>query len=170
MKKYIDELAKRIDELIKIYEQYLWKDEDSNLIVSFQDNMIMFNLCEDNEIIDEIYLSFEDKERKFYEAICLRTFALLLGNVRVYKDDIANDYTMYYNESRKPYFAVISNDNNILSLINSLVDCQETEVISNNQIIMKANKKVSRYLPNIPVLNSFDNRIYITKEMLRKKQ
>lgn len=170
MKKYIDELTKRIDELIKIYEQYLWKDEDSNLIVSFQDNMIMFNLCEDNEIIDEIYLSFEEKERKFYEAICLRTFALLLGNVRVYKDDIANDYTMYYNESRKPYFAVISNDNNILLLINSLVDCQETEVISNNQIIMKANKKVSRYLPNISVLNSFDNRIYITKEMLRKKQ
>ena len=77
---------------------------------------------------------------------------------------------MYYNESRKPYFAAISNDKNILSLINSLVDCQETEVISNNQIIMEANKKVSRYLPNIPVLNSFDDRIYITKEMLRKKQ
>ena len=169
MKRYIDELTKRIDELIKIYEEYLWKHEDSSLIVAFRDNTVVFNLCEGKEIIDEIYMTFEEKERKFYEAICLKTFAILLGNVMVYYDDeYSNGYVVYHNEARKPYLAVQSNDEKIISLLDSVINDQETEIINNHKIVKDYNKKVRKYLPNVGVLNVVDNRINISKEKLRK--
>ena len=167
MKRYIDELTKRIDELLKIYEQHLWSNPDDGLYVSFKDNMIMFNLLHDKEMIDELYLSFEEKERKFYEALCLRTFVLMFGNVMVYKDILVNEYIMYSNEKQKPYFAVATNDKEIVNMIDTILDTQKEEAIKNHKILKDMNNKVKRYLPNIPVLYNLDKRIELSKEMLR---
>lgn len=170
MKRYIDELTKRIDELLKTYEQHLWSNHDDGLYVTFKDNMIMFNLLHDREMIDELYLSFEEKERKFYEAICLRTFALMFGNVMVYKDTLMDEYMMYFNEKQKPYFALATDDKELINMIDTILDTQEEEAIKNHKILKDMNNKVKKYLPNRPVLYNLDKRIEVSKEMLRGKK
>ena len=167
MKRYIDELTKRIDELIKTYEQHLWKNPSDSLFVMLKDNKIMFNLLHDSEIIDEVYLTFEEKERNFYMAVCLKTFVLLLGNVMVYRDMVDGDTKMYFNEKQKPYFVLVSDDNEMTSLLDSIVNNQEEVVIKNNKIIMDASSKVKKYLPNTMALYNLDRRIEASKELLR---
>ena len=169
MKRYVDELVDRINELIKIYENYIWKSDDRNLVVVFQKDMIIsFYLYEKEELIDELYLSFEEKEKYFYQAICLRIFALLLGNVMVYKAP-DKEHNIYLNESLKPYLAVIAGDKEVASLIDSLIKEQEKEVINkDNKIIKEVSRKVRNRLPNVSVLREIDKRISLSKEMLRR--
>ena len=169
MKKYFDELMKRIDELIKVYEIYLWTDEENRkLIVGFQENkMLTFYLYNKDELIDEIYLAFEDKEDKFYKAICLKTFSILLGNVMAHKHIDDEGHVMYYNESLKPYLIIFSIDDEITNLIDSVIDNQENETINNSKIIKKLTREASTHIPNIGVLRQLDNRIDISKKVLR---
>ena len=170
MKRYVDELVKRIDELIKIYEQYSWKDEERFFAVFFKENTIMFNLSDGEEVIDEIYLTFEEKEYAFYQAVCLRTFAILLGNVMVYRDEVQESVIMYHNEIRKPDLAVVSCDNRLTFLLDQLVDRQEEEYINGSKTIKLACDSVKRYIPNSNVIDMFDERIAITKELVRRYQ
>ena len=169
MKRYIDELSKRIDELLKIYEQFLWKDKNRKLAAIFyNDYTIAFNLYEGTDQVDELYLSFEEKEGHLYRAACLQTFKIMLGNVMVYKGQNVNE-NIYYNEKIKPYFLVVSTNDEVTELLDSLVLNQEENVIdNNNKIIKNVNYKVKQYSPNIPVLNEFDNRIELSKELLRR--
>ena len=169
MKRYIDELVDRINELIKIYENYIWKSDDRNLVVVFQKDLIIsFYLFEKGELVDELYLSFEENEKHFYNAVCLRTFALLLGNVMVYKAD-DNEHNVYLNNSLKSYLAVIAGDNEVASLIDSLIEVQDKEIINkDNKIIKEDSKKVKKRLPNVSVLNQIEKRISLSREMLRR--
>ena len=169
MKRYIDELVDRINELIKIYENYIWKSDDRNLVVVFQKDLIIsFYLFEKGELVDELYLSFEENEKHFYNAVCLRTFALLLGNVMVYKAD-DNEHNVYLNNSLKSYLAVIAGDNEVASLIDSLIEVQDKEIINkDNKIIKEVSKKVKKRLPNVSVLNQIEKRISLSREMLRR--
>ena len=169
MKRYIDELVDRINNLIKIYENYIWKSDDRNLVVVFQKDLIIsFYLFEKGELVDELYLSFEENEKNFYNAVCLRTFALLLGNVMVYKAD-DNEHNVYLNNSLKSYLAVIAGDEEVASLIDSLIEVQDKEIINkDNKIIKEASKKIKKRLPNVSVLNQIDKRISLSREMLRR--
>ena len=169
MKRYLDELTKRVDELIKVYENSIWKDEDKHLIVGFhREKMISFYLYDAGGIVDEMYLSFGEKEEKLYKALCLKTFAILLGNVKV-NEFVGEGINIYYNRAIKPYLAVFSDNQEILSMLNTLVDNQENEVIKNNPIIDDVSKKAKRYLPNYNALNELDERIDFSKKMLRGK-
>lgn len=169
MKRYIDELVDRINNLIKIYENYIWKSDDRNLVVVFQKDLIIsFYLFEKGELVDELYLSFEENEKNFYNAVCLRTFALLLGNVMVYKAD-DNEHNVYLNNSLKSYLAVIAGDEEVTSLIDSLIEVQDKEIINkDNKIIKEVSKKVKKRLPNVSVLKEIDKRIDLSREMLRR--
>lgn len=167
MKKYIDELTKRIDELLKTYEQFLWKDKSRKLIVGFHPNqMISFYLYDGEELIDDVYLSFEGDET-FFRALCLRTFIIMLGNVMVYKHENQED-NLYYNFAQKPYFAIVSRDEKLNVIIDNLIYNQETEVINkDNPLIREASCKVKKYIPNIGVLHQIDERIDKSKNKLR---
>ena len=85
MNKNIELLTKKVDELCKLYESYAWREKNRKLAVVFQQNMtISFYLYENEELVDDIQLCFLQKEFDVYRAICLRTFAILLGNVEVH--------------------------------------------------------------------------------------
>ena len=108
MNKFLVNVTEKIDKLYKIYEDYIWKNKDRRLAVIFQNNMIItFYLYEGNELLDELHLSFDNNEYDLYKAICLRSFAIMLGNVMVYKMD---DEDVYYNKKHKSYITIIVKD------------------------------------------------------------
>ncbi len=168
MKRYVDELVKRINELIKVYENYLWQDENRYLVIGFQDRMIGFHLYDGYDIVDMLYLSFGEKEEKIYQAVSLKTFAIVLGNVKVY-ESVGPTFSIYHNDALKPYLAVASADNNMTALLDLLIDNQETQAINSSPIIEAADKKVKRYLPNASVLKEIDKRIDLSKDIVRGK-
>ena len=168
MRKYVDELMKRVDNLVKIYEQFIWKEKDRYLIVGFHENKIVsFYLYDCDEVIDEVYLAFDESDNMYYKTICLRTFAVLLGNVKVYSY-YDNNGELFYNEAQKPYLAVISKDPEITNLLDELVDNQDKEVINKeNRVIRATESKTKRHLPNTFALRQLDERIDVSKELLR---
>ena len=167
MKNYVDELIKRIDELIKSYELYIWKDDERSLIVEFTNDMnITFYLYDREDMIDLITFSFKNSEREIYQIISLKVFAILLGNVKVYRyhDDIQS---IYYNEAIKPYLHVFSSNGNLSMLFDSLVDNQETESIRENTLVKIGYNKTKKLFLTKEVLSRIDERIDLSKERLR---
>ena len=160
--KYDDLVVNKLYELYKIYEEYIWKYNGRKLIVMFQNNMISFYLYQDNQVVDELDISFDNKEEKLYTSICLKTFIFLLGNVLIYKDN-----NIYYNNKHKDYLRVIVKDNRINKIINELVNNQINEVIDTKNNIIKNNTKIKRKIYNKEFLNKLDTRIELSKIMLR---
>ena len=166
MNKFINELTERINELYKTYESYIWKGKNRRLAIVFQDNMILtFYLYKDNELIDELHLSFSENEYNLYKAICLRTIVISLGNVLVHK---LEDEDAYYNDKHKPYLVVISKDKNISNLIDLMLEKQEKEIINyNTDIIKNTSSLVKRKVYDKKFLNELDKRIMLSHEMLK---
>lgn len=168
MKRYVDELMKRIDELIKSYELFLWQSEDRTSIITIdneEDYVITFYLFSEEELVDAMALHFLKEEKDLYDAVCLKLFVLLFGNVKVYKMD--NEFNhIYYNGIHKPYSLVVT-DEEITKLFDEVIVNQDEETIKNHPLISDASKKVKKYLPNVPVLKELDERIADTKVRIR---
>lgn len=167
MNKFVIEVSDKINELYKIYESYIWKSDNRKLAIVFQNNMILtFYLYDNNELVDEIHLSFNKNEYDLYKAICLRTFVSVLGNVLVHKLD---DENAYYNVKHKPYLAVISKDDNISSLIDLMLENQEKEIIDCNTTIVKdTTNLVKKRIYDKKFLQELDLRVKMSNEILRR--
>ena len=167
MNKFVDELSYRINELYKVYENYIWKKEGRRLAIVFQNNMILtFYLFENNELVDELHLSFDKNEYNLFRAVCLRTFVMALGNVLVHKLDSED---VYYNDKRKPYLAVISKSDSITEIIDIMLETQETEIINkNNRMIQTLEKNIKRKVYNKQFLKELDTRIKLSDELLKR--
>ena len=166
MNKFVIELTDRINELYKTYESYIWNGKNRRLAIVFQNNMTLtFYLYEDNELVDELHLSFDRKEYDLYKAICLRTFVISLGNVLVHK---LEDEDAYYNDKHKPYLVVISKDKKINNLIDLILENQEKEIINyNTDIIKNTSSLVKRKVYDKNFLKQLDTRIRLSHEMLK---
>ena len=167
MNKFVDELSDRINELYKVYENYIWKKDGRRLAIVFQNNMILtFYLFENNELVDELHLSFDKNEYNLFRAVCLRTFVMALGNVLVHKLDSED---VYYNDKRKPYLAVISKSDSITEIIDIMLETQETEIINkNNRMIQTLEKNIKRKVYNKQFLKELDTRIKLSDELLKR--
>lgn len=167
MNKFVDELSDRINELYKVYENYIWKKDGRRLAIVFQNNMILtFYLFENNELVDELHLSFDKNEYNLYRAVCLRTFVMALGNVLVHKLDSED---VYYNDKRKPYLAVISKSDSITEIIDIMLETQETEIINKNNIMIQTlEKNIKRKVYNKQFLKELDTRIKLSDKMLKR--
>ena len=167
MNNFLINLTNKISELYKMYETYIWKNENRRLAVIYGDNlMITFYLFESSQLIDEISLSFDKKEYDLYKAICLRTFIVLLGNVMVHK--MEND-DVYYNNIHKPYLALIVKDKNVATSIDKIL-VNQLNVITNFNIkeVVDASNKVNNKVYSKKFLNRFDARIKLSREMLKR--
>jgi len=164
MEKFLEKLISSLENLYYLYENYIWKNNDTNLEVLVQDNTISFYMYKCGEVIDEIILSFDNKERTIYEYICIRLLVILFGNVYIY-----NKGNLIYNNKHKSYLKLVVNDDIILSNMIKLINMQNDMVISDN-LNMKLDIKKSffrrRYSDNF--IKQLDDRIDFSKKLLRR--
>ena len=169
MKKIVDELTERIKKLYASYEKFMWHEANRNLAIIFGKNrVITFYLYEDGELADELSLTFEDKEYDVYKALCLNIFIMALGNVYIHTNEDDENKHIYYNNQHKPYQAIISDDDSLNSILDSLVAKQDTEFINSESPEVKnvvEGIKPKRYSRKF--LNQLDQRIKISREMLK---
>ena len=164
MDKFLDNVVGSLEDLYYLYEDYIWKNKDSNLDVLIQDNTISFYMYKNREVIDELILSFDNKERSIYEYVSIRLLVILFGNVYIYNKD-----NLIYNNKHKSYLKLIVNDDDILNNMIKLIDMQDDIVISDS-LDMKIDVKNSffrkRYSNDF--IKQLDNRIDFSKKLLRR--
>ena len=175
MNKYLEILTKKIFELYDVYDSYAFasyiKGENKyKLIIKYEEkNTLHFLMLEKNinneyELADEVHINFED-ERNLYEAISLRLFSKVLGNVMIHK---ANDNT-YYNTKHKGYILLIAEDKEIKELIDKIIINQESECINlEHKMITDASKKTKTKKIDWEFLSSLEDRTELTKEIFRR--
>ena len=161
MNKTIKKIEDKLKKLYQIYEMYIWKENNRNLIVIMNDNSIAFYLYNKNEVIDEFILSFSEKETKLYQYLCLKTLVIIFGNVW-----IKNNENSYYSNSYKDYVKLIVNDEVVNNMIKELIENQEKEYIDDNSLINDISKQVNGKIYKKSFINEIDKRIEITKKVL----
>lgn len=127
MDNFIEGLVNKLEELYNYYEMYMWKNTNANLDILLQDNTVCFYLYNNNNLLDEFILSFDDKERKLYEYLCLRIMILTLGNLFIHQEE-----NIIYNDKHKPYLKIIVNDDEVLNILNMIISSQEKEIINSD--------------------------------------
>ena len=172
MNKYLSLLTNKVYELYRAFEDHAFNSYVSGknnykIVINFKPNntihLVLFKGEYDKQKVDEVYLSF-DNERKLYEALSLRLFALILGNVQIYK----LDNNMYHNPKHKPYSLVIIDDQVINTTVKSILENNENRVSLDNEVINNISKKIKYLKPEWSFLSLIEDRTAITKELLRK--
>lgn len=164
MNDLLEDMFISLDRLYYLYEEYIWKNKNCRLVVLVKDNTICFYLYKDKEVIDEIILSFDERERSIYEYIGVRLLILLLGNVYIY-----NYENIFYNDRHKSYLRLIVLDKDIMKMMKMIIDVQDYCVVSENM----------EYVVNIKnclvidrdyneVLSLLNERINFSRKLLKK--
>ncbi len=168
MKRTIDELTDRIKKLYRSYEKFILNGENRNLAIIFQNNKVLtFYLYNNGELIDELSLSFEDKEYAIYTALCVNVFIITLGNVYIHKET-EEDKSIYYNNKHKPYQAIISEDRNLNNIFDALITKQDNEFINlETQEVKNIMDSIKPKRYSRKFLDRLDQRIKISCEMLK---
>lgn len=169
MNKFIDELSNKMYELYKVYESYALNETNKRIVIILEKNNIisiyLYDLENNDELMDDVHISFASKETNLYYAIALRLFVKTLGNVMIYK--LSND--MYYNATHKRYLLYIVKNEKLKEMIDEIVVRQEQEVICyDTDIVKKATESVKNKVYSKKILFEIDNRTRFTNEMLRK--
>ena len=164
MEKFLENLVDSIDKLYWTYENYIWKNDNCKLDVLLQDKSISFYLYKDKDVIDEIILSFDDKEKRMYNYLCVRLMFILFSNCYVYNRD-----NEFYNKTHKPYLNLVVNDCDVLDIFIKIVNMQEDVVINDNMnmvLEMRENLVKKRYYNQF--IYQFNDRIELSKKLLRR--
>jgi len=164
MEKFLEEFVSSLDRLYYTYENYIWKNDDSKLDVLIQDNTISFYLYKNNDVIDEIIFSFDEKEKSIYNYLCVRLLVILLGNVYIYNKD-----NVFYNDTHKTYLKLIVNDDNVLDIFKNIVSNQEDKVIGNNMdLVLRMRERLTRKRYYDQFIYQVNDRIELSKKLLRR--
>jgi hypothetical protein len=169
MNKFIDELSNKMYELYKVYESYALNETNRKIVIVLEKGNIisiyLYNMGNNDELLDDVHISFASKETNLYYAIALRLFVKTLGNVMIYK--LSND--MYYNATHKRYLLYIVKNEKLKEMIDEIVVRQEQEVICyDTDIVRKTTESVKNKVYSRKILSEIDNRTRFTNEMLRK--
>lgn len=163
MDNFIQDLVGKLEELYNYYEMYMWRNTNAHLDILLQDNTICFFLYDSDNLLDEFILSFDVRERRLYNYLCLRLMILTLGNVFIHRKD-----NIIYNDKHKPYLEIIVNDEELLNTFNMVINIQEKEVINSNTDIIK---NIYKLIPKKRYPSSFmdelGNRIEKSKRLIR---
>ncbi len=164
MKDFILDMVNKLEDLYNMYENYMWRHEDSRLEVLIQDSTICFYMYKDKEVMDEIILQFDEADKGIYAYISIRLVIIMLGNVIIHVDD-----NVLRNPFHKPYLKVIVNDSGILDSICRIIKYQDKIIIRGDMEILE---KVRSILPKIryskKFMKQFDERVSLSRKLLRK--
>ena len=164
MDKFLDDVIKSLDDLYYIYERYMWNNNDSNLEVLIQDNTICFYVYKNKELIDEILLTFDDKERGIYVYICLRLLLILLGNVYIYNQD-----NLFYNNIHKKYLKLIVNDEFVLDSMIKIISMQDNIIINENMdLILDIRESLIRKKYSHDFVKKLNDRIDFSRKLFKR--
>ena len=169
MNKFIDELSNKMYELYKVYESYAWNGTNKRIVIVLEKRNIisiyLYDLENNDELLDDVHISFDSKETNLYYAIALRLFVKTLGNVIIYKLD--ND--MYYNATHKSYLLYIVKNEKLKEMIDDIVAIQENEIICyDTDAVKNVTETVKNKIYSRKILSEIDNHIRFTNEMLRR--
>ena len=168
MNKFIDELSNKMYELYKVYESYAWNETNKKIVIVLEKSNIisiyLYDLKNNNELLDDFHISFDNKETNLYYAIALRLFVKTLGNVIIHK---LND-DMYYNATHKSHLLYVVKNDKLKDIIDELAVRQEEEVICyDTDIVKKAAESAKNKVYSRKILSEIENRTRFTNEMLR---
>lgn len=164
MRDYKIDLASRIIDLYNMYEKYMWMHENVKLNILVQDNQIAFYLYNDNEELDNIVLTFSEKENSLYKYISIKILLNMMKDVIIHRDE-----NEFHNKVLKPYLKLIVNEDNILEIMTILVNRQLLGIINDNNNLIK-NIETSIVNPIFyptRVIKKLDERIGITRKLLK---
>ena len=164
MDKFLEEVVNSLDKLYWTYENYIWKNDNCKLDVLLQDKAISFYLYKDKEVIDEIIVSFDDKEENVYKYLCVRLLFVLFSNCCIYNKD-----NEFYNKNHKSYLNLVVNDMDVLYLFRDIVKMQEDMIVNENMSMvleMRENLVKKRYYNQF--ISQFNTRIELSKKLLRR--
>ena len=163
MNNFIDEFVNVLTDLYNLYENYMWKHDDSNLEVLMQDRTICFYLYKNKEVIDELILSFDEKEQGIYAYMCIRLMIIMLGNVIVNIDN-----NILYNNMHKPYLKLIVNDEGILDSMSRILAFQYKIVIHGKmEILEMVRNRLPRKVYPRKFMRTLNDRVGMSRKLLR---
>ena len=166
MEKFLEEIVDSLDKLYWTYENCIWKNDNCKLDVLLQDRTISFYLYKDREVIDEIILSFDDKEEGVYKYLCVRLLFILFSNCCIYNKD-----NEFYNKTHKPYLNMIVNDQEVLDKFVEIVNMQEDMIINENMdLVLGMREKLIKKRYYNQFISQFNQRIELSKKLLRRVQ
>lgn len=164
MKDFILDMVNKLEDLYNMYENYMWRHEDSRLEVLIQDGSICFYMYKNDDVMDEIILQFDEGDKGIYAYLSIRLVIIMLGNVIIHVDD-----NVLSNKFHKPYLKVIVNEEGILDSICRIIKYQDKIVIRGDMEILE---KVRNILPRIRYPKKFmkqlDDRVSLSRKLLRK--
>ncbi len=163
MKKKISYIWDRINELIKIYDNYLFFHEGSSLNIVIDNDTISFYLFDD-EKEDNFILTFDQSDKESFNYIGVKVIVRLFGNVLMYFDGIT-----VYNKKHKENITISILNNDIKDIILKIISVQENEFINDdNKLLIDLKNKAKRKYPEefVKLLNK---RIDVSKEYLERK-
>ena len=169
MNRFIDELSNKMYELYKVYESYAWNKSNKKVIIVLEKNNIisiyLYNTVNNQELLDDVHISFDNKEINLYYVVALRLFVKTLGNVMIHT--LGND--MYYNATHKRYLLYIVKNEKLKKIIDELVSRQENEIICyDTDIVKNITETIKNKIYSRKILSEIDNRTRFTNEMLRE--
>ena len=157
MKQYAIDLIKRINELCKLYSNYLSVYSDGKLNVFIQDNLINLKLYNGIELVDEFEISFGESEKDIYVCLSVTILNLLYGNIRLF-----NGQNRIYNRMDNSNICMFVYDDNVLDAIMSVIVSNDSDKVYNDI----CNRLVWRIYPR-KIIKHLDERINLSRKLIR---
>ena len=151
-KKFINLL----DDLCNIYKEYIKEHDNANLEIVVEDYMIDMRLYDNNQLVDQFGLTFKQKEREEYIYICICLMEIFFNRKVVYNKD-----NIFYKSMDCRELQIIVNDEDLLNKMFFYKSFSSIRADKNRRINNRINKA--------DYVNSLDNRINISKKLVRSK-
>ena len=148
-KKFLFEL----ESLCNIYNDYLDEHDNSKLDVYISNGIIKINLINEDAIVDEFELTFEDNEEDIYRYISMFIFKVLFTGKIIYSKD-----NMFFDDIDNKKRNITLYDD---LLVNEFLIYCKDEYLDNN---MKIRNKINRNNNG----NNMNQRVELTKKLLKR--
>ena len=159
----INEIWNKINELLTIYEEYLFFHENSDLNIIIDSDTISFYLFDD-EKEDEFILTFDGKDKKALNYISTKIIIKLFGNVLIYFDGMT-----IYNKKHKKQININVLNEDVKQIVQEIVSIQEQEFINDdNKIVKDLKNKTKRVIYPGKFMKILSDRVDISRKYLQK--
>lgn len=164
----IENICTKLGELYTLYENFIWKNDNTSLMIRFENNGIGMMFFEGEYVTEGFTITFKPEERALYEYIVVRLFLKVLGNVVIHNID-----NVFYNQRHKGYVKFVVDDEILFAILKYI------QVVGNENIITKDSDLIRFMYGRIPLEqrvknddleNLVDSYYVFTKRRLKEKE